>query len=210
MSIPIIAAIVGPSGSGKSYLTQALKQALEKEKQSVLTLQEDNYYKDQAHIPLEERVQTNYDAPSAFDHALLEQQLSALKANQSIECPQYCYETHTRLPQTVPVAPQAIILVEGIMLFTNPSLRAFFDIKCFIDTPLDICLLRRIKRDVIERGRTLKSILTQYEQTVRPMYYEHVEPGRALADFLLSGDEDETHSTLERLKTHILTETNPL
>jgi uridine kinase len=182
---PIILAISGASGSGKSLFTQNLRLKLEKHSQDVLVVQEDRYYKSQDHLSIEERVKTNYDHPDAFEHDLLSQHLLALSSGKSIEYPSYCYKTHTRLKKAQKIKPAPIIIIEGIMLLTQIQLFDHFDFKVFVDTPLDVCLMRRMLRDTQERGRSLASVATQYENTVKPMYHKFIRPSKNFADLII-------------------------
>lgn len=183
-----VIAIAGASASGKSLLAETIYQELLPELGSdgISIIKEDAYYRDQSHLSLDERVKTNYDHPKAFEHELLSAHLAKLTAQQPINCPVYCYKTHTRTTETINVKPTKIILVEGILLLSNPQLRHCFDIKVYMDTPLDICLIRRIERDKKERDRSLESITNQYLTTVRPMYYQFIEPSKAWADILIN------------------------
>ena len=185
---PTVIAIAGASASGKTLLAQTLYNELLPElgQKSVSIIKEDAYYRQQDHLPMSERNKANYDHPDAFEHTLLSSHLNSLINNQSVECPVYCYKTHTRTKQTTQLDPTAIILVEGILLFTDPELRQCFDIKVYMDTPLDICLLRRINRDTEERGRSIESISHQYLETVRPMYYQYIEPEKSYADIIVT------------------------
>jgi len=185
MSKPIILAISGASGSGKSLFTQNLALKLRQQDKKVLVLQEDHYYKAQDHISMEQRVETNYDHPDAFEHDLLNQHLIDLSDNKSIEYPSYCYKTHTRLDAGKLVESSPIIIIEGIMLLTQIQMFDQFDIKVFVDTPLDVCLMRRMLRDTEERGRTINSVATQYEKTVKPMYHKFIEPSKNFADLIV-------------------------
>ncbi|GGD48891.1 uridine kinase [Lacimicrobium alkaliphilum] len=169
---------------------------------NILVLCEDHYYRDQSHMTMEERLKTNYDHPNAFEHELLIEHLLDLKAGKSIEYPQYSFNTHTRLAETQTLEPASVIIVEGIMLLASPELLPLFDIKVFIDTPLDICLLRRITRDVQERGRTLQSVTEQYESTVKPMYHQFVAPSRFTADVVVTQG-GKNRIALDVLKSHI-------
>ena len=182
---PIILAISGASGSGKSLFTQNLQLTLEKHEQNVLVLQEDHYYKSQDHILEEKRATTNYDHPDAFEHDLLSQHLQALCNGKNIEYPSYCYKTHTRLKKTQKIKAAPIIIIEGIMLLTQIQLFDHFDFKVFVDTPLDVCLMRRMLRDTQERGRSLASVATQYEKTVKPMYHKFIRPSKNFADLIV-------------------------
>lgn len=184
-----IIAIVGASASGKTLFTQTVYQELRDElgESSLAVLEEDAYYRDQSHLPIKLREKTNYDHPDAFEHELLLSHLQALRAGETIDVPLYDFTQHNRSENTRRVAPAGVVIVEGILLLTNSKLREFFDIKAFIDTPMDICLLRRIERDMRERGRSFDSIAEQYENTVRPMYYEFIEPCKQYADIVVTG-----------------------
>ena len=183
-----VIAIAGASASGKSLFAQTIYDELLPElgKDGISIIKEDAYYQDQSHLTIDERVQTNYDHPKAFEHELLKNHLMDLIDQKEIKSPVYCYKTHTRTSETTTVSPTKIILVEGILLLSNPILRDCFDIKVYMDTPLDICLIRRIERDTLERERSLISITTQYLSTVRPMYYQFIEPSKAWADLVIT------------------------
>ena len=183
-----VIAIAGASASGKTLFAETIYQELLPELGSdgISIIKEDSYYRDQSHLSMEERNNTNYDHPNAFEHELLSSHLTSLINQQDIDCPVYCYKTHTRTDNTITVKPTKIILVEGILLLSNPQLRDCFDIKVYMDTPLDICLIRRIERDTKERERSLESITTQYLTTVRPMYYQFIEPSKAWADLIVT------------------------
>lgn len=185
---PTIIAITGPSASGKTLFAQTIFDELIEElgEESISIIKEDAYYRDQTELSIKEREQTNYDHPDAFEHELLTEHLNQLVQNKTVESPIYCYKTHTRKKETVSLKPSPIILVEGILLFSNKTLRDCFDIKVYMDAPLDICLIRRIQRDTIERGRSIDSIITQYTNTVRPMYYQHIEPKKHWADLVVT------------------------
>jgi uridine kinase len=183
-----VIAIAGASASGKSLFAETIYQELLPELGSngISIIKEDAYYRDQSDMPMSARLNTNYDHPTAFEHELLNTQLISLIAQNPVNCPIYCYKTHTRIKETVEVKPTRIILVEGILLLSNPELRNCFDIKVYIDTPLDICLIRRIERDTRERERSLESITNQYLATVRPMYHQFIEPSKTWADLIVT------------------------
>ena len=185
MTKPIILAISGASGSGKSLFTQNLALKLRQQAREVLVLQEDHYYKAQDHLSMDERVETNYDHPDAFEHDLLNQHLIDLLSGKTIEYPEYCYKTHTRLAEKKQLEASPIIIIEGIMLLTQIQMFDQFDIKVFVDTPLDVCLMRRMLRDTQERGRSIESVATQYENTVKPMYHKFIEPSKNFADLIV-------------------------
>lgn len=180
----IIIAIVGASGSGKSTLVNSMAQ-----KYSANIICEDYYYKTQSHLPMEQRVKTNYDHPNAFDHQLLQQHLEELKAGIAIDAPQYSYIEHDRLGVTKKIEPSDVIFVEGITLLTDSNLLPLFDHSIYLDVPQEICLLRRINRDVIERERTLECITEQYLTTVWPMYKQFVEPSKYKAQYIVASTE---------------------
>lgn len=183
-----VIAIAGASASGKSLFAETIYQELLPElgANGISIIKEDAYYRDQSDLSMEERIKTNYDHPKAFEHELLTSQINSLIAKESVNCPVYCYKTHTRTQDTFIIKPTKIILVEGILLLSNPELRDCFDIKVYMDTPLDICLIRRIKRDTKERERSLESITNQYLTTVRPMYYQFIEPSKTWADLVIT------------------------
>ncbi len=186
---PCIIAIAGPSGSGKSLFAQTLVQAVREAAPGLRlsVIAEDAYYRDQSHLSMAQREAANYDHPDALDQALLCDHLKVLRAGRPVAVPVYDYTRHTRSAQTREVAPAPVILVEGILLLANPSVRPLFDIRFYVDTPLDLCLLRRIERDLATRGRTLASITRQYEQSVRPMYHAFVRPSAEHADMVITG-----------------------
>ncbi|TMO62079.1 uridine kinase [Pseudoalteromonas aurantia] len=183
-----IIAIAGASASGKSLFTQTIYNELvnELETGAIAIIEEDAYYKDQSHLPFEHRTQTNYDHPDAFEHDLLRQHLEQLRQGKSIEVPTYDYAQHTRSSETRTVTPAKILIIEGILLLSDSALSEEFDIKVFIDTPLDICLLRRMQRDIEQRGRSLPSVVEQYQATVRPMFYQFIEPSKHNADLVVT------------------------
>jgi len=183
-----VIAIAGASASGKTLFAETIYKELLDElgDNGISIIKEDAYYRDQTHLSMSQREQTNYDHPKAFEHELLAKHLKTLRAKQEIKCPIYCYKTHTRTAKTITVKPTKIILVEGILLLSNPLLRDCFDIKVYMDTPLDICLIRRIERDTQERERTLESITKQYIATVRPMYHQFIEPSKEWADIVVT------------------------
>jgi uridine kinase len=181
-SRPLVIAVAGGSGSGKTTVARAIDEAVRRE--SVL-IEQDAYYKDLGHLPLEERKKVNFDHPDAFDTELMIAQLQLLASGQAIEKPTYDYAAHTRAAATVRVVPKDVILVEGILLFADARLRQIFDIKVFVDVADDVRFIRRLQRDVVERGRTMDSVIQQYLTTVRPMHLEFVEPSKRYADIIL-------------------------
>lgn len=197
-----IIAIVGASASGKTLFTRTVYQELSEElgDGSLAVLEEDAYYRDQSHLPVKMREKTNYDHPDAFEHELLLSHLERLRAGKAVNVPVYDFTQHNRSTEARTVASDGVVLVEGILLLSNPKLRELFDIKVFIDAPMDICLLRRIERDMRERGRSLESIASQYEGTVRPMYYEFIEPCKQFADVVVTGG-GKNRVAIEMVKT---------
>ncbi|ALU46040.1 MULTISPECIES: uridine kinase [Pseudoalteromonas] len=183
-----IIAIAGASASGKSLFSQTIYNELVNELESgaIAVIEEDAYYKDQSHLPFEHRTQTNYDHPDAFEHALMKEHLTQLRQGKSVQVPTYDYAQHTRSSETRTVNPAKILVVEGILLLSDPALIEEFDIKVFIDTPLDICLLRRMQRDIETRGRSISSVVEQYQATVRPMFYQFIEPSKHNADLVVT------------------------
>jgi len=179
----IIIGISGPSASGKSLLANTIVNELGSNQVAVIS--EDAYYKDNSHLPLSEREKINYDHPDAFDHALLAQHLRALQKSEDVDIPIYSHSQHIRLPETRHISERRIIVLEGILLLTDAYLRDLMDIRIFMSTPLDVCLLRRLKRDVVERHRSFESVVYQYETTVRPMYLQFIEPSSRYADLIV-------------------------
>ncbi len=180
---PIVIGIAGGTGSGKTTVAQAILRRVGSDK--IAYLPHDAYYKDHSHLSPEERARVNYDHPDSLETSLLVEHIRALKAGQVIERPVYDFTTHSRTRQTVRVEPRPIILVEGILIFVEPELRALFDIKIFVDTEADIRFIRRLLRDIHERGRTMESVVDQYLGTVRPMHLEFVEPSKRYADIII-------------------------
>ncbi|MDX2164983.1 MAG: uridine kinase [Gammaproteobacteria bacterium] len=183
MKKTIIIGISGASASGKSLLANTILSELSSEQ--VVVIPEDSYYKDHPNMPDEERAKINFDHPDAFDHDLLCQHLEAWQQGKSVDVPRYDFTTHRRSPETHRVGQHTIVILEGILLFAEKKLRELMDIRIFMDTPLDICLIRRARRDVIQRHRTFESVLLQYETTVRPMYLQFIEPSKRYADIIV-------------------------
>jgi len=183
----IIIGIAGASASGKSLLANTLYQELKQDVGSsqIGKIAEDSYYRDQRQLTMEERERTNYDHPGAYDHELLLQHLRELQQGITVELPKYCYQTHTRKTETTTFTPKKVIILEGILLLAVPAIRQQLHASIFMDTPLDICLLRRLSRDVAQRGRSMESVLEQYLQTVRPMYLQFIEPSKQYADVII-------------------------
>lgn len=183
MNSPIIIGIAGGSGSGKSTVTNELVSMIESGK--VAVIEEDSYYKDQSNVAFEQRVKTNYDHPFAFDHDLLIEHLTKLKNNEKIEKPIYDYEVHNRKKITETVEPRDVIILEGILILSEEKIRNLLDIKVFVDTDSDVRIIRRILRDMKERGRSLDSVILQYMSTVRPAHLQFIEPSKRYADIII-------------------------
>ena len=178
----LVIGIAGGSGSGKTTL---MKNLIEKFQGSVTVLSHDNYYKRHDELTYEERCLLNYDEPNAFDTDLMVQQLNHLRHGHAIDCPVYDFTVHNRSDETIRIVPERVIIVEGILIFVPKALRELMDIRIFVDTDADIRLCRRIKRDVNKRGRSLESVLNQYQQTVKPMHEKYVEPSKRFADIVV-------------------------
>ena len=179
---PLVIGIAGGTGSGKTTLTREIVKSCEAQ---VAVVYHDNYYKQHAELTYEERCLLNYDAPEAFDNDLLVSQLDALLRGDNIECPVYDFADHNRSAETLFIESRPIIIVEGILIFAEPEITARCDIKIFVDTDADVRILRRLRRDVMERGRTIESVESQYLTTVKPMHELYVEPSKRNADIII-------------------------
>ena len=178
----LVIGIAGGTGSGKTTL---LKNIINRFGDVVTVLSHDNYYRRHDELTYEERCKINYDEPAALETDLMAYHLDLLRKGESIECPVYDFTQHNRSDETITVIPKSVIIVEGILIFENEPLRELMDIKIFVDTDADVRLCRRIKRDVNKRGRTLESVLTQYQETVKPMHEKYVEPSKKYADLVV-------------------------
>jgi uridine kinase len=174
--------VAGGTGSGKTTLAQRIARALPG---SVAIIEHDWYYRDRSGVAPAERLKLNYDEPAALENELLARDLATLEAGVAVECPQYEFSTHTRASATVRIEPARIVVVEGILLFAVPVLRDAFDLCIFVDTDDDIRLMRRIRRDIVERGRDIDAIEAQYRATVRPMHLLHVAPSKRYAHLIV-------------------------
>ena len=197
----VIIGIAGGTGSGKSTFTNRLRNEFGDQ---VAVVYHDNYYKRQDNIPFEERKKVNYDHPDALETDLLIEHLKALKRGEAIECPVYDYSVHNRSEQTVRIEPRNIILVEGILLLADARLRDMIDIKIFVEADADERILRRIVRDVKERGRDLDNIVQQYLTTVKPMHYLYVEPTKARADIIINSGMNDVAFDIMRSRIQLL------
>ncbi|MGC8879163.1 MAG: uridine kinase [Anaerolineae bacterium] len=188
---PIIIGVAGGTASGKSTVAEAILQRVGRE--HIAYIQHDSYYRDLSHLPLEERARMNFDHPDALETELLVEHLRRLQAGQPIEVPTYDFATYTRTGRTRRIEPRRVVLVEGILIFVDKQLRDMMDIKLYVDTDADMRFIRRLQRDIRERGRTLESVIHQYLETVRPMHLEFVEPSKRYADIIIpSGGFNET------------------
>lgn len=183
MNKGIVIGIAGASGSGKTLVADTIIKKLGSKK--VIMIQEDSYYHDLTDIPFDDRTGRNFDHPDAFDHDLLAEHLSQLHDGKSISHPIYDYTTHSRKKETRTVGPHLVVILEGILILNEPKLRDLMDIKVYIDTALDVCFIRRLQRDIKERGRSVDSVIKQYQETVRPMYLQFIEPCKRYADIII-------------------------
>lgn len=187
---PLILGVAGGSGSGKTTVVSKIIKGIGSE--NILLIQHDSYYRDLSYLNLEERKKQNFDHPSSLETELMIRHLEALREGYQVEIPVYDFVAHTRSDETQPVTPKEIILVDGILIFSEPNLRELMDIKIFVDTDDDVRLLRRLRRDISERGRELEGVLNQYEKFVRPMHLEFVEPSKRYSDIIIPrGGENE-------------------
>lgn len=199
----MVIGIAGGTGSGKTTVTERIKEYFG---QDVSVLHHDSYYKRHDELPFEQRKLLNYDHPDSFDTSLMVEDLRSLKAGRTIHCPVYDYTIHNRTDRTEEVAPTRVIIVEGILIFADEELCNEMDVKIFVDTDADVRILRRIMRDVQERGRTLESVVEQYLTTVKPMHEQYVEPSKRKADIImLQGGHNlvAMDMLIERIKGHL-------
>ena len=199
----IMIGIAGGSGSGKSTFTNRIKAEFG---DKVIVIYHDNYYKSNDGIPFEIRQNNNYDSPEAFETDLLISHLKSLRRGESVQCPVYDYSQHNRTDKTIELKPSRIIIVEGILVLENPELRSLFDIKIYVEADADERIIRRIIRDVKERGRQVEDISTQYLTTVKPMHYLYVEPTKAKADIVINSGLNDVAFDLMKTKIRSLLE----
>ena len=204
---PLLIGIAGGSASGKTTIAQCLKAEFEQTR-SVVIIREDDYYKDQSQKTMAERVKTNYDHPFAFDHALMIEQIDALLAGQAIEKPVYDFVQHTRSTVTEVIEPCDVVVLEGLFVLEEPELRKRLNIKVYVDTDADIRFIRRLLRDVEERGRTLQSVVNQYTETVRVMHEQFIEPSKRYADVIIP-EGGSNVVAIDLLKTKISSNISP-
>ena len=180
---PLVIGIAGGSGSGKTSVTNSIYDVFKEH--SVVVIEQDYYYKDQSHLEFEERLETNYDHPLAFDTDLLIHHVETLLDRKLVEKPVYDYALHTRSEETIIIEPKDVIILEGILVLEDARLRELMDIKLFVDTDADLRIIRRIMRDINERGRTIDSVIEQYLSVVRPMHNQFIEPTKRYADIII-------------------------
>lgn len=199
---PVVIGVAGGSGSGKTTVTKAIYEHFQGH--SILMLEQDYYYKDQSHLPFEERLKTNYDHPLAFDNDLLIEHIHKLLNYEPIDKPVYDYTLHTRSNDVIRVEPKDVIILEGILVLEDERLRNLMDIKVYVDTDADIRIIRRLLRDIKERGRMLESVIEQYVNVVRPMHNQFVEPTKRYADIIIP-EGGHNHVAIDLMVTKIQT-----
>jgi uridine kinase len=197
---PVVIGVAGGSGSGKTSVTRSICQQFSDK--TILVIEQDYYYKDQSHLPFEERLKTNYDHPLAFDNDLLINHIHKLLNHDSVEKPVYDYKVHNRSKETILVEPKDVIILEGILILEDPRLVDLMDIKVFVDTDADLRIIRRLLRDIKDRGRTLDSVIDQYLNAVRPMHLQFVEPTKRYADIIIP-EGGENHVAIDIMATKI-------
>ncbi|MEK3991291.1 MULTISPECIES: uridine kinase [Robertmurraya] len=180
---PVVIGVAGGSGSGKTSVTKSIYETFKGH--SILMLEQDFYYKDQSHLPFEERLKTNYDHPLAFDNDLLIEHIESLLSYEAIEKPVYDYSVHTRSSDVIHVEPKDVIILEGILILEDERLRNLMDIKLYVDTDADLRIIRRLVRDIKERERSMDSVIDQYVNVVRPMHNQFIEPTKRYADIII-------------------------
>ena|SRR5690625_263759 len=200
VSKPIVIGVAGGTGSGKTTVTRSICQRFSDK--TILVIEQDYYYKDQSELSFEERLQTNYDHPLAFDNDLLMNHMKDLIQFNPIEKPVYDYKEHTRSKETIHVEPKQVIILEGILVLEDPRLVDLMDIKVFVDTASDVRIIRRLLRDIKERGRSLDSVIDQYIQSVRPAHLQFVEPSKRLADIIIP-EGGQNHVAIDLLATKV-------
>jgi uridine kinase len=199
---PVVIGVAGGSGSGKTSVTKAIYDSFKS--QSILMIEQDYYYKDQSNLPMEERLKTNYDHPLAFDNDLLIQHIEKLLRHEAIEKPVYDYAIHTRSSEVIHVEPKDVIILEGILILEDERLRNLMDIKLYVDTDADLRIIRRLLRDIKERGRSMDSVIEQYVNVVRPMHNQFIEPTKRYADVIIP-EGGHNHVAIDLMVTKIQT-----
>lgn len=202
MRKPVVIGVTGGSGSGKTSVTKAIIDHFRGH--SILMIEQDYYYKDQSHLPYEERLKTNYDHPLAFDNDLLIEHIEKLLTYEPINKPVYDYSIHTRSDKVIPVEPKEVIILEGILVLEDERLRNLMDIKLYVDTDADLRIIRRLMRDIKDRGRTIDSVIEQYVNVVRPMHNQFIEPTKRYADLIIP-EGGHNHVAIDLMVTKIQT-----
>jgi uridine kinase len=199
---PVVIGVAGGSGSGKTSVTKAIIDSFKGH--SILMIEQDYYYKDQSHLPMEERLKTNYDHPLAFDNDLLIEHIEKLLRYEAIEKPVYDYAIHTRSSEIIDVEPKDVIILEGILILEDERLRDLMDMKLYVDTDADLRIIRRLLRDIKERGRSMDSVIEQYVNVVRPMHNQFIEPTKRYADIIIP-EGGHNHVAIDLMVTKIQT-----
>ncbi|MCM3663904.1 uridine kinase [Mesobacillus subterraneus] len=199
---PVVIGVAGGSGSGKTSVTKAIIDSFKGH--SILMIEQDYYYKDQSHLPMEERLKTNYDHPLAFDNDLLIEHIGKLLQYEPIEKPVYDYAVHTRSSEIIHVDPKDVIILEGILILEDERLRDLMDMKLYVDTDADLRIIRRLLRDIKERGRSMDSVIEQYVNVVRPMHNQFIEPTKRYADIIIP-EGGHNHVAIDLMVTKIQT-----
>lgn len=199
---PVVIGVAGGSGSGKTSVTKAIYESFKGH--SILMIEQDYYYKDQSHLPMEERLKTNYDHPLAFDNDLLIEHIEQLLRYESIDKPVYDYAVHTRSSEIIHVEPKDVIILEGILILEDERLRDLMDMKLYVDTDADLRIIRRLLRDIKERGRSMDSVIEQYVSVVRPMHNQFIEPTKRYADIIIP-EGGHNHVAIDLMVTKIQT-----
>ena len=199
---PVVIGVAGGSGSGKTSVTKAIYESFKGH--SILMIEQDYYYKDQSHLPMEERLKTNYDHPLAFDNDLLIDHIQKLLRHEAIEKPVYDYSVHTRSGEVIHVEPKDVIILEGILILEDERLRNLMDIKLYVDTDADLRIIRRLLRDIKERGRSMDSVIEQYVNVVRPMHNQFIEPTKRYANVIIP-EGGHNHVAIDLMVTKIQT-----
>ncbi|PAE23067.1 uridine kinase [Bacillus sp. 7894-2] len=199
---PVVIGVAGGSGSGKTSVTKAIYDRFKGH--SILMIEQDYYYKDQTHLPFEERLKTNYDHPLAFDNDLLIEHIESLLKYEPIRKPVYDYAMHTRSEEVIKVEPKDVIILEGILILEDERLRNLMDMKLYVDTDADLRIIRRLFRDIKERGRTMDSVIEQYVNVVRPMHNQFIEPTKRYADIIIP-EGGHNHVAIDLMVTKIQT-----
>lgn len=202
----LIIGIAGGTGSGKTTVVNNILSHLSSEE--VIVISQDNYYRDSAHLPFDERVAINFDHPRSIDFELLTQHIDSLKKGKSIEQPTYSFLTHSRTAEIILTPPKKVIIVEGILVLTHPPLRDLFDIKLYVHADSDERLIRRIRRDIQERGRDLEEVLLRYQKTLKPMHEQFIEPSKNYADIIIPNDRKQNNVAIEVLSSVIQNKIN--